>query len=294
MLRLWVALWTMCLALVGAARVLGASLPSGGEIAFISDRGGLSGIYLMDVALGILQPVRLGGMPVATLAWSPNGDSLAFTGFSPDDGEWNLYLWSVKAQAYSRLVEHVVGGIPPIWLPDNHHIVFSPFYDGRYAVMDTFELNSGDVRQLKENLSRTIAPAWSPDGRHIAFVLGDVGGAQIWVSDVGGGNMRQFTREGKVNSLPAWSPDGEAMAFMSTRSGSVNIWTMRLDGTNSRQLTNDDAIDYAPAWSPDGRWIVFVSTRDGNREIYLTDSTGNRQRRLTWNNASDASPLWRP
>jgi Tol biopolymer transport system component len=260
-----------------------------GKIAFLSDRDvgpGDSLIYSINPNGSESTRLTTDVMTGASLAWSPDGHSLAFArALSEAESEIDL----VDADGTRRTV---LAKLPPTyevaWSPDGSKIAYSAGPASIYVM----RLDGTGVTQLTDPPSPCgdEAPAWSPDGSHIAFRRfcseQDLG---IYSIDDDGADLRKLTSTRVRDSGPTWSPDGAKIAFGSAG----QIYVMDAGGTNPTNLTADGE-NFFPAWSPDGTKIAFTSNRDGNREIYVMNSDGTEQTNITHDPAEDFAPAWQP
>jgi Tol biopolymer transport system component len=147
--------------------------PDNNEVAFASERGGNTDVFLLRA--------RGGGEPSAVVAsplqefpesWSPDGRTLLFNRVDPKTGS---DLWSVTRQADGAFAE------PSVWLqtPFNETAaVFSP--DGKYVAYHSDESRRDEVYvrpsdrsggQWQVSFGGGTFPCWSRDGREIFYQL---------------------------------------------------------------------------------------------------------------------------
>ena len=149
-----------------------------------------------ETELAIIDDARLNGRSrvifradvvddlVATPAWSPDGNLIAFVrGLFSD-----LYVITPNGRGPRRLT--TAEALNPSWSPDGRSIVFD---DGRR--IRAIGRRGGAVRFIATGTD----PAWSPDGTTIAFVRN----RNIWLVDRDGRRPRLFIRNA---TQPAWRP----------------------------------------------------------------------------------------
>jgi Tol biopolymer transport system component/CubicO group peptidase (beta-lactamase class C family) len=230
--------------------------PSGGRIAFGSNRDGNFEVYVMN-ADGSEQTNRTndpgsdkGG------SWSPDGRRIAFP--SDRDGDREIYVMNADGSGLRRLTRNDVEESSPAWSPDGRHIAFTLQSAGSSDIY-VMNIDGSGIRRLTREADVRWGPTWSPDGTMIAFEAGDPRYAyagRIFTIRADGSGMRSLIADPAGDHQPAWGPNG-LIAF----SSDGDIFAIRPDGTGRIQITSGWPMDLAPAWSPDGSRIVFASER---------------------------------
>ena len=141
-----------------------------GRILFTSNRGGRSGIYVMDD--GGRNAKRLIEMEAGQATWSPNGKEVSFVATSVEkiNGHFQFQIFVVDADGsnikmVTRSSDSTFG---PRWLPDSKSIAFHVDYMG--VGSNIFQI---DAR-----------PAFSPDGSKLAFQSNRDGDYEIYVMNL--------------------------------------------------------------------------------------------------------------
>ena len=181
------------------------------------------------------------------LAWSPDGNKIAFSGVvtAKNLPNFDIYVMPASGGAVTALTRTPEDEVEPSWSPDGEEIAYS-----RLGVPDSA----------------------SPD---------------IWVMKANGSGQRALTQSPDYDYSPAWSPDGERIAFQRqypSPGAAINdeIVVVNVDGSQFRRLTRNSSFDdFAPAWSPGGDQIAFISERRHVGEVYVMNADGSALRRLT-------------
>ena len=265
------------------------------RLAFVSDRDGVTLIYLANGDGSGVTPLTQGGGPT----WSWDDRRIAFHRQTPSGPVVGI----INADGTG---ERVLGpGRNPAWSPDGRIVFVSPGAGvGGISVMNAD--GTGSTLLLSHDFAApgcvppaslyawwgdcVARPRWSPDGQRIAFFAGDVGytGGRIYVMNADGTSPTQLVPDEKVQGnarLPTWAPDGSRVAF---EYGNSLISAVGLDGTFTRLATGTN-----PSWSPDGRWIAYTGYALGVTEqrIVATDVvSGEFYGQLIPEAAAPASP----
>jgi len=236
-------------------------------------------------------------------AWSPDGDSLAFTSSEgiviSTDGDTDLLVACRRS---------CLGFGAPAWSPDGERLAWSGTLEGRDGLAVT-SIVDPDPRIVRELAIRGV-PTWSPDGSTVAVLEATAGGSTIVLIDVATGDpIREIdTGDLIVGEAIAWSPDGERFAVEGREAGggdsSAGIYVMRADGSEARLVSScpdPDCTDLGPAWSPDGTMLAFTRARCGDSgsdcftgDIAVVPVGGGRLRAVTSGQPLDCCAAWGP
>ena len=124
--------------------------PDGRTIAFVSGRDGNTGIYVMNAdgtEQRLLMPAKVDYPP--QLAWSPDGQKLAFTVAltSGPDGNLEIYVMNADGSGQRNLTPtNSADDGAPRWSPDGRRIVFVGSRDGGEAIYVMNADGSGQQR----------------------------------------------------------------------------------------------------------------------------------------------------
>ncbi|HEX2034466.1 MAG TPA: hypothetical protein VHS99_09800 [Chloroflexota bacterium] len=239
------------------------------------------------------------GGDVLGLAWSPNGEQLAYV-----------------QERITRPAAGVRGGEPP----------------ERYAALWLIAAGGGEATELlnagQPATHGFMLAGWSPGGTHVlswtvpmfsGSLLAD--GVPLLAVPAAGGEVVELTAQMLAHTdFLSWSPDGQQLAFVegagraTWEDKAIAIATLGDAGTPRRELRTDGTIDLFPTWSPDGRWLAVSSgpaapgaagegpaaealqqrrirlvQPQGQDQLQLTDMAGARDERPDW--SADGSTI---
>jgi dipeptidyl aminopeptidase/acylaminoacyl peptidase len=239
--------------------------PDGRYVYFESPRSGKMNVYRIAVAGGEAEMLTDFKGNLAGYALSPDGKTVAFTGYEPPSDEektkkekrdWrvvdanpaNLSLYLIPAEAgedgarpQRKLTDgsrHVDG---VAWSPDSRTIAFShqptpSADDWTRSDLAEVEVASGKVRAIAATNAAETAPVYSPDGKYLAYLRSS--DPPHW-----GGEDRivLVTREtGASRVLPAsydeapqllgFTGDSSRLLFLEALHTRTAVYTMPLDG----------------------------------------------------------------
>src|SRR6267143_856663 len=232
--------------------------PDGTRLVYISDVGVFSfDIYLADAENGhtirklvsatsdphleSLQLVNSAG------AWSADG-RFAFGAIVSGDPALRIVKGDngdlIKEIKFPNLGEI----LNPTWSPDGKVIAFSAQVGGLTDLF-TYDIDSGQIQRLTDDLYADLEPAWSPDGSQIAFVTDrfttslaelSYGDYQLAVIDPRvRGQIRQLPHLAHAKHInPQWSPDGRNLYFVGDPGGISNVYRLAPDDGAITQVTN--------------------------------------------------------
>ncbi len=266
----------------GAVNDRGARIaPDNERVAYLSSDGRGVQIFVRWMSSGeTLQVTRLDRAP-RNLAWSPDGQWLAFALLAPSKPPTMGSLpakpkganWAQPAEVVQRAIYRADGAGR---LPHGYTHLFVVSAQGGAPR----QLTSGDYHH-----GGSIA--WSPDSSRLYFSGNrnedaelNPNNSEIYRVGLDGGDVVAVTdRDGPDNSV-AVSPDGTMLAWTGyddqVRSYQVTrLYTMNSDGSGRRELLPDLDRDVSrPRWSADGEGLYFAYEDKGLTRLAYVDLRG--------------------
>jgi Tol biopolymer transport system component len=221
----------------------GSWSPDGSKFGFIIFADGDHQIAIMDIASRDVErrfTVR-GVGAVNTLAWSPDGNTIAFSGTA--GGISDLYALQLSDGVVRQLTNDKFADLHPAWSPDGRQLAFITdraetnldnltYGDMRIATLD---MGTSAVRVLDLFTNgKHINPQYSPDGRDLYFIADPEGYSDLYRVELATGQIYQITRLATgISGIVALSP---AMSVAS-RDGRVVFSVFENAGNNIYGLT---------------------------------------------------------
>ncbi|MFH1766370.1 MAG: tetratricopeptide repeat protein, partial [Gemmatimonadota bacterium] len=254
-------------------------------------------VHVKDGSVRVVPaPTNRGGRAqTMRVSLSPDGSTLAYTGFDPDTPEPDSRPMPARGWSHFIFTVPVSGGPPqrltrhwsrmPAFSPDGRHIAYVGPLINQLPVSDESSENdalSNDA--LSETTGLWVVPSeggepvrlasvagqlsghvWSPDGTLLAALWGDERNSsrkEVWVFPVAAdrtevGEPLKFDLPKSVHgALPGWTQEGDLGVFILTEySGAV--YTVPASGGRAVQLSSGGGPEGwdNPRWSPDGSRI---------------------------------------
>jgi TolB protein len=272
----------------------GATSLMGSKIVYVSQRGKVKEICVMDYdGMNQRQVTKYGSISTMP-AVDPDGSRVAFTTFVRNKPE--IMIHSLDTFRNLRFYnQNASMNAQPSFTPDGKHIVFSSTAHGAFPQIYIADVTGANLRRITEARAIDVEPKVNPKtGTEIVFVSGRSGPQQIYRMNIEGTDIvRLTTGEGEASN-PAWHPDGQHIAFAWTRGfepGNFNIFVMNVATRQYVQLTHGMGRNENPSWAPDGKHIVFSSRKNGSTQVYTMLADGTQIKQLT-TQAQNMMPVW--
>jgi TolB protein len=133
---------------------------TGQSVVFVSDRGGIPKLYMMNADGTNTTELDLPDKGyLIDPAWSPNGQMVAFSWRRPD-GNYDIYIMEPATRQIIQITRDSGKNERPSWAPDGRHIVFESTRNGERQIW-TMLADGSQAHQLTMS-GHNESPNWSP------------------------------------------------------------------------------------------------------------------------------------
>jgi Tol biopolymer transport system component len=258
---------------------------AGQELAYLSDDGGHSNIWVLDLVSGISRQITFETDPHVSMGlpiWSPDGSKIAMVSTRGEPNWDTLGVWLVDADGSNlhRLVNQTSGY--PTWSGDGKWLYYSTTLRGTFHAFKTAVAGGAPVLVRNDN---ACVSALGPDGSTLYYSVPHLKGNGIRDYEIRAAHPESSpsVRLAQIagERVPHWqvfqpslSHDGRWLALPLNDFTTTNLYLLSTIDGSWRQVT-----DFSPrrtfivrrvAWSSDDR-DLFAAVGDGDADIVLIE-----------------------
>jgi dipeptidyl aminopeptidase/acylaminoacyl peptidase len=232
-------------------------------------------LYVFDLAAKSITQITSGDFEDSEPAWSPDGESLAFTSnrSMPDpDATYDTNIWVVaanntdKGAHLTQITTNPGADSSPAWSPDGKRIAYVTQLDPHLFDYATKHLaiaphTGGEAKVLTLAFDRMVSDLhFAPDGKYIYFIADDDGTQNVCRIPIAGGEItRPFGGHLMVNDFSV-AKTGDLVAQIATIDRPDELYTIP-DGTLT-QITHTNDTLMSQLKLSHGEYVHFKS-KDG-------------------------------
>ena len=233
----------------------------------VSDGSGIEGIF-------------------STVAWSPDGSSLAYVA-EATPGSPELFVATADGATSLQISgPQVAGGFvgKSLWSPDGVRLAYlaSQVTAGLTELFVGREDGAGNfkVSVPLQNGDSIIAAVWSPDSANIAYLItrNNSSASQLYIANVDASNNTAIFPAAisfgiDINSM-RWSPDGSRFAYVADldQPDALEAYTVLPDGTGHSKISGNLVVGGSVTdlgWAPDGSRLLYRADQNIDEEFEL-------------------------
>ena len=207
------------------------------------------------------------------LAWSPDGQELAFSIYN-SDSFLDIYTIDINGSNLTNITNNPTShDTKPSWSPDGSRIAFA---SKRVADREQiFLMNSDGTGQtlVPTDPSRLAAyPSWSSTGLSLLFSMN----AEIYVVNTDGTGLTKIFDAGTHPNWanhPVWSPNGSKIVFNKFTGSTRDLILINADGTGEQNVTNSPEWEGQATWSPDGQRLIYATLATNIAKLQISNSS---------------------
>ena len=210
------------------------------------------------------------GAKVFSLAFSPDGATIAVGTANESNRKGTLELWDVQSKKPTRVLQSSTGGMSVAFSPDGKLLAsVSGYWDAPNEVR-LWDLRTGRLKRIFAHDRKWVfqSVAFSPDGKTVAAGSGtfDTDSTKVVMWDVKTGKLNRVLKDFTVSTgVPsiAFSPNGKLLAggggAWDYNASELKIWNTQTGKTQQTIITEDEEGAVADlAFSPNGKILVSV------------------------------------
>ncbi|HNX37323.1 MAG TPA: BamA/TamA family outer membrane protein [Candidatus Cloacimonadota bacterium] len=263
--------------------------PDGSRYVYFSDQGARFSVWIAGTH-GLNPPKKVvQGEATASyeefhyfrssLSWFPDGKRICFASKTAEGDV--VYIYDVDAEKQVSAIK--LPGLSTVYeldvSPDGSKIVVAGQIEMQSDLF-LYDLESGFLTRLTNDMFDDKQPRFSPDGKKIAYAsqreatpaqsgFFDGLSTVIMVMDADGGNVRQYSSEATACSKPVWDGSGTKLIYLAEREGISNLVALDLEASARAPLSNTLSGVYSADISASGEYLILSIYFNNAWNIYF-------------------------
>ncbi|HEX8180795.1 MAG TPA: S9 family peptidase [Pyrinomonadaceae bacterium] len=216
---------------------------------------GYSHIFLISDDGGTPRQLTDGDFNHGGPEWSPDGETLYFSGNRRADAEYmwresDIYALNIKTAQIKQLTDRKGPDFAPTVSPDGKWIAYTGYdqTDDTYIVSKLYLMSADGTnkRVLTDGFDRSPSDLeWATDGSGIYFTAEDRGTSNLWFEPTKGGAPTQLTKGTHLFTFSSRSRNGVVAGLLASPHAPNDVVSFNLKTPVPKRLTNvnDDVLD---------------------------------------------------
>ena len=231
--------------------------PDGDRIAFISDREGREGVWVVPEIGGTPQPLfALDGGSNLLVGWSRDGRKLFY------DHNYSLFAFDLDSRVSTKVLELTSSrAIARAFSlsPEGDRIAYVDVVDGQRDIW-VRPLNGGEATRVTNGPEADDNPVWHPDGKRIIYNSVRDGVSQPYVAFLDGRPPVRLMLLDADSVVDDVSADGTRLLYSTTKD-EADVSSVDRESKAVTALTTSVGIELWPVVNRDSMQLAFQSTQ---------------------------------
>jgi len=213
--------------------------PDSTQIAFLADKTGCFGAYVIPSNGGQMWLLLENGFPAWDVTWSPNGSYLAVM-FEATGQDYHVSIIPVDGNEpfYVAKENGPINAWNPAWSPDSTKLAFHSDIPNGFHQIGIFDLSTQKISWLTGGESNCRTPSWSKGGAQLSYISAQGGTDKVVIHSLTG-EMRSYQVETGVHYHPKLMSDGKGVAtIFNNPRHPPDLWMLAPESGEFHQLTH--------------------------------------------------------
>jgi Tol biopolymer transport system component len=237
--------------------------PDGEQIAFISDRGGQPGVWIIPAFGGtptLIKTLETEGKSAPVLKDWARSDATVFYQW-----ESNFYGLSLTTKEIVRVTNFDAAARAPRDFrlsPDELTIAYVDSRNGQDDIW-IVDRRGGAPRQVTNDPAGDLIPVWHPDGQRLLYTSERDDVARVCIAHLNGGQPEQITFEDGGCYVSDVSADGSKILYYTSKD-EADLWSVDVKSGQEKQISSDIGSELWPSVAHDGAKLAYQAITGAN------------------------------
>lgn len=228
--------------------------------------------------------------PIISVAWSQNGDRVAFANKVGD--RWKIFIQDLSSGQVNSISDVRGYTSAPSFSPDGRYLAYVSSYRNSPEIY-LYDFQTGRSERVTRNSYIDTEPSFSADSKSIVFTSEKGGSPQIYRYELATKRTERLTFEGSQNLRARYSSDGKYLVFVHQINGRFHIASMDLATRDIRVLTETN-LDESPSIAPNGTMLVYATQRGNQGVLAWVSLDGQVTNQMKSDFGDVLEPAWSP